>query len=119
MKRGLCTRSNNIFSAPVFRVYLCENSLTEVTECMSTWPGLRAKASQSDLKEALRLAVLEFCVFGHLRVIKTLQKAVMLFFAVEIDIISFKSIFSFIAIAEKAWRGFFVQTFKPKIFRLA
>lgn len=47
-KRGLCTRSNNIFSAPVFRVYLCENSLTEETECLSTWPRLRAKALQSD-----------------------------------------------------------------------
>lgn len=103
----------------MFRVYLCENSLTEETECLTTWPRLRAKALQSDLKEALRPAVFEFCVFGHLRVIKTLQKAVMLFCAVEIDIISFKSIFSFIAIAEKAWRGFFVPTFKLKVFHLA
>lgn len=121
----LSTRSNNIFSkaarlwgpVAVFRVYSCVNSPAEEYECLSICPRLGAKALQSDLSEDLKGAVFQFWAFSHLWVTKTPKKVVMLFSAMEIDFISFKSIFSFIAIAEKVW-GFFGSNFLNKTISL-
>lgn len=118
-------RSNDIFltaarlwgPVAVFRAYSCESSPAEEPECLRIYPRLRAKALQSDLNENLRSAVFEFCAFSHLGVIKIPEKVVMLFSAVGMDFFSFKSIFSFISIAEKVW-GFLVLTFNTKIFHL-
>lgn len=118
-------RSNDIFltatrvwgPVAVFRAYSYENSPAEEPECLRICPRLRAKALQSDLNEDLKSAVFEFCAFSHLGVIKIPEKIVMLFFAVGMDFISFRSIFSFIAIAEKVW-GFLVLSVNTKIFHL-